>query len=221
MEFSYVLRKLREEKGLSQKDIAEHLGITRQAVAFYELGKREPDYQILRKLADYFGVSIDYLLGRVICKDVNALTIGKNIELIMEGKSIEEFSKDISRKTGTVMFEEVLEIYLKGEKVPNTGTLKILAKYAGVKDSFFYVHNTYDTYQQEKEVCRNEAEMSDLLNRHVKGGEQERRSAEAQIKLWALQDENIEFVQLAKLIKEADLKATDLLPFIESVKKQM
>jgi len=37
-------------------------------VASYELAKREPDYEVLKKLADYFDVSIDYLLGRTIAE---------------------------------------------------------------------------------------------------------------------------------------------------------
>lgn len=61
--FSEMLKFLREKRHLSQKEIAEYLGITRQAIALYELGKREPDYSILKKLADYFNVSVDYLLG--------------------------------------------------------------------------------------------------------------------------------------------------------------
>lgn len=64
MGFSAMLKKLREERHLSQKDVADYLGVTRQAIASYELAKREPDYEVLRKLADYFGVSVDYLLGR-------------------------------------------------------------------------------------------------------------------------------------------------------------
>lgn len=64
MGFSAMLKQLREERHLSQKDVADYLGVTRQAIASYELAKREPDYEVLRKLADYFGVSVDYLLGR-------------------------------------------------------------------------------------------------------------------------------------------------------------
>jgi len=83
MAFAAMLKQLREEKRLSQKDIADYLGITRQAVASYELAKREPDYEVLKKLADYFDVSIDYLLGRTNCRDATAAIIGKNIDLIM------------------------------------------------------------------------------------------------------------------------------------------
>ena len=52
MAFSTMIKQLREEKGLSQKDVAEYLGITRQAIASYELAKGA-DYDILHKLADF------------------------------------------------------------------------------------------------------------------------------------------------------------------------
>lgn len=62
--FADRLSKLRTAKKLTQQDIANKLGITRQAYSFYETGKREPDYETLKKLVDLFEVSIDYLLGR-------------------------------------------------------------------------------------------------------------------------------------------------------------
>lgn len=64
MMFGKKLRLLREEKELSQKEMADHLQITRQAYNYYENDKRNPDYDTLRAIADYFNVSTDYLLGQ-------------------------------------------------------------------------------------------------------------------------------------------------------------
>lgn len=58
------LKELRTEKKVSQATIADYLGITQPAYANYERGIRKPDPEILLKLADYFGVSVDHLLGR-------------------------------------------------------------------------------------------------------------------------------------------------------------
>lgn len=59
------LNKLRKLKGVSQKQLANELGdINQQTISHYETGIREPNIQTLIKLADYFDVSIDYLVGR-------------------------------------------------------------------------------------------------------------------------------------------------------------
>lgn len=62
--FNVRLTYLRKDKKITQKDMAEVLGITRPAYTAYETGKRQPDFEMLQKIADYFDVSTDYLLGR-------------------------------------------------------------------------------------------------------------------------------------------------------------
>ena len=64
MNFAERLKELRKMKGLYQGDIADILGVTRQAVSQYERGEREPSYEVLEILADYFNVDSDYLLGK-------------------------------------------------------------------------------------------------------------------------------------------------------------
>lgn len=57
---------LRREAGLSQTELARHLGISASAIGMYEQGRREPAAQMLVRLADQFGVTVDYLLtGRM------------------------------------------------------------------------------------------------------------------------------------------------------------
>jgi transcriptional regulator with XRE-family HTH domain len=63
--FAQRLRELREEKQITQKSLAEILGLSsRSTIANYEQNDREPDYETLIKIAKYFEVSIDYLLGQ-------------------------------------------------------------------------------------------------------------------------------------------------------------
>ena len=57
------LKEIRQEKNLSQTDIAKALGVTRQAISLYEKGDREPKLETWQKLADYFNVSVPYLQG--------------------------------------------------------------------------------------------------------------------------------------------------------------
>lgn len=64
MEFCERIRQLRGERKLTQKQIAEALNIGYRAYQCYELKQRYPDFQGLIAIADYFDVSLDYLVGR-------------------------------------------------------------------------------------------------------------------------------------------------------------
>mgnify|MGYP001394722079 FL=1 len=62
-DFSEVLRELRKEKGLTQKKLAEELGLTERSIRHYEARTHRPDIDILIRIARYFDVSLDYLAG--------------------------------------------------------------------------------------------------------------------------------------------------------------
>ena len=62
--FMEKLPELRKEINISQSTLAKELGIAQNTLSQYESGKREPDNETLIKLADFFNVSIDYLLGK-------------------------------------------------------------------------------------------------------------------------------------------------------------
>lgn len=70
-DFKQILKDLRTERDLSQDEFAKELGISKGAVSYYETGQRVPDIAVLSALADYFGVSTDYLLGRTQIQSVN------------------------------------------------------------------------------------------------------------------------------------------------------
>ena len=57
------LKKIRKQRKLSQLKVAMDLSISREALSYYENGKRNPDVEMLKKLSEYFGVSIDYLIN--------------------------------------------------------------------------------------------------------------------------------------------------------------
>lgn len=64
MEFSLVFKNLRLKEGLTQKELAEELKIPQSTIAKYERGQLEANFKNLINIADFFNVSIDYLLGR-------------------------------------------------------------------------------------------------------------------------------------------------------------
>nr|WP_325185810.1 helix-turn-helix transcriptional regulator [uncultured Oscillibacter sp.] len=65
------MKKLRESRRIYQREIAETLGVTTRAYQFYESGRSEPNIKTLIAIADYFQVSIDYLVGRTDVPGVN------------------------------------------------------------------------------------------------------------------------------------------------------
>jgi len=69
LQFGEILTKLMDEKDITIKQLAEYLDCTTQAISNYRLGKTTPNYEILIKLADYFGVSCDFLLTGVEPQD--------------------------------------------------------------------------------------------------------------------------------------------------------
>lgn len=61
--FNTKLRELRNYKGITQAELAKHLDVTQQAVGRWEKAITSPDYEALKKIAAYFNVTTDYLLG--------------------------------------------------------------------------------------------------------------------------------------------------------------
>ena len=62
--FNERLRLLRKEAGLSQQEFAKQIGMSKSSVNMYERGEREPGFETLECIADYFNVDMNYLLGK-------------------------------------------------------------------------------------------------------------------------------------------------------------
>lgn len=56
------LRELRKKCGLTMKELGAEIGVAESTISQYETGKRQPDYETLLKLGEFFGVSVDYIL---------------------------------------------------------------------------------------------------------------------------------------------------------------
>lgn len=65
MEFKENLKKLRKEKGISQEQLGEIVGVSRSAIAGYEQGWVNPSQKVLIKLSELFNVSIDFIMGQI------------------------------------------------------------------------------------------------------------------------------------------------------------
>ena len=88
------LKLLRSASGISQKTLADNIGISQQSVNKYENHNIEPDIATLSRIADYFHVSIDYLVGRTNCQfpvstEKNALSFDEE-SLLRKYRSLPE-----------------------------------------------------------------------------------------------------------------------------------
>lgn len=71
MKFEECILFLRQESGLTQKNVADAIRVTPRQYQRFEQGEQKPGFDNLRKLADYFQVSVDWLMGRTDKREVN------------------------------------------------------------------------------------------------------------------------------------------------------
>lgn len=103
--FDYTIDKLLKENGLKQKDLADAIGVSESSISKYRSGERIPKVDVLTKIADYFGVSTDYLLTDVSAETDIAINIGFNKD---EYRKLEELKKLSDKRQGkgkNVLFE--------------------------------------------------------------------------------------------------------------------
>ena len=62
--FKEMLKYLRVRDNLSQAELADKLGVAKSTISMYEVGKREPDFETLEAIADFFNVDMNFLLGK-------------------------------------------------------------------------------------------------------------------------------------------------------------
>lgn len=82
------LKALREERGLTQKELAEKLDLTPKAISFYELGLREPSGDALIHMARILGTTTDYLLGNSPDKSPDRKTGGRGVRIPVLGRVV-------------------------------------------------------------------------------------------------------------------------------------
>lgn len=82
MEICEALKKVRNEKRYTQQAIADVLMVSKGAIASWESGARKPDVDTICKLADFYGVSLDYLLGRSEIKKETPPAKAEDVERI-------------------------------------------------------------------------------------------------------------------------------------------
>lgn len=99
------IRELRKNLGLTQADLAKILNVSDRSVGFYETGERDPDTNTLKKLADYFNVSIDYLLGFSEGNKEKSVNLDEKYPPVTD---VEEAMKVIMSQQGLMLKGELL-----------------------------------------------------------------------------------------------------------------
>lgn len=100
MEFKDRLIKLRKELNLTQEELAQKIGYTRTAISAWEIGRNEPSNADTIKLAEYFGVSTDYLLGKSDIRNPEKVDIDKADVAFASGiNGLNETNKMIIKNT--------------------------------------------------------------------------------------------------------------------------
>lgn len=129
--FKTMLQYLRKRSGLSQFGLAKRLGISPSSISMYENGKREPNFETLELIADFFNVDMNFLLGEkdkrelsYIKQSIETLDIGNRIKYRREclGLTIDDIAKDLKMPKSTILR------YEKGQIPPKLSDLEKLAK---------------------------------------------------------------------------------------------
>ena len=92
--FGRIFKGLREEKKITQKDIANYLRVSDRLVGYYENGQRMPPPDMLEKIADYFSVSVDFLLGRTEIRESAQQILNDRLKYNSTSQS-DDFSEQI------------------------------------------------------------------------------------------------------------------------------
>lgn len=88
--FGQILTELRKQKRLTQEEMAKIIGVARTTYSSYEQGRRTPDVDVQNKIADYFGVTLDYLHGRTDDKEKSPTLVAAHLDDDLTEEQLDE-----------------------------------------------------------------------------------------------------------------------------------
>lgn len=130
-DFGAKLLALRKQKGASQAEVAEYINLTVAAYQNYENGRREAGYETISKLADFYGVSIDYLFSREPAPDDPIEMLSRELNLNLYEKAIVTayLAMDTKSRTDLVrMVQTVADAVQSGAESKYTYTIQVAAR---------------------------------------------------------------------------------------------
>lgn len=112
MSLGLNLSKIRIESKLNQRELAQALGVTAGAVGLWETDKRLPDAHMIVKIAQYFNVSTDYLLGLSNTPNMREIIHGE--QLSSEEKEIVDVYRNLNADGKRILLGKALDLKLSG-----------------------------------------------------------------------------------------------------------
>lgn len=180
--FADRIKELREEKNISQKEFAKTIGVAQSTYALYETDKREPSFDVLIKIAQYFNVTTDYLLGLT-----NGRTQGNaNINQIT---GLEETSINILRQYNHDSFGDDIEIRTVNTVIQDKDLLGFITCYL------------YSRLEKGIDVYTDKGDLESVNKINLAFFVDKKKDEDEQMKTveWHIQD-SISYIQLEKVI---------------------
>lgn len=111
MEFSKILKELRESRDITQDELARHLKVSRPTIAGYETKQRQPDFDKLVKISKFFHVSVDYLLTGEYSEELTPVIPSVPSEKLLDRKVMTSYKKlDFESKREVLKYIQLLEL---------------------------------------------------------------------------------------------------------------
>lgn len=156
--FQNILKSLRVAKGLTQDELSKQLNISRSTIGMYEKGAREPDFETLELIADYFNVDTDYLLGRTVKTTyIPSSALRKGVSINVLGRVATGIPIDA--------IEEVIDTEEITEEMAKTGEFFGLKIKGNSMEPRIYENDVVIVRQQ------NDAESGDVVIATINGDE--------------------------------------------------
>lgn len=156
--FQNILKSLRVAKGLTQDELSKQLNISRSTIGMYEKGAREPDFETLKLIADYFNVDTDYLLGRTVKTTyIPSSALRKGVSINVLGRVAAGIPIDA--------IEEVIDTEEITEEMAKTGEFFGLKIKGNSMEPRIYENDVVIVRQQ------NDAESGDVVIATINGDE--------------------------------------------------
>lgn len=124
------LKELRKNRNMTQADLSKSLNISASSIGMWEQGRREPDLDNLNRIADFFNVSTDYLLGRKILNDSSPLSTEQKNVLNVFGQLNKPHRQMILNMMSALVTQQAATIFGNVINNHNTGS-----------GNFFYGNN--------------------------------------------------------------------------------